>query len=1013
MAEAPAPVPGPAPAPAPTNPAASKVRKMSWGAISSIMKKAKADAPPPPARQPRGQPPKDKNKDKKKWNGKHELVDGVWQGRWEGAEEKEESGEQPEEAARRREQQESWRETLPWLSVEKKKKCAVPGCTGCNLCALLFCTLCIERMTPPCANSTCNKFCSGGCDWFHHDAVKRHAANYHSHDMTCKSRNLPNELSKMIEDHKERLLGVILVVYTLAKKKVGLWQVTDWCLMSDLLGVPLGKKYVNHIAAHDFMMSIAYVLRRRIIDAAVASPTIALMIDESTDISHCGHMVVYLRLLWHGIYTTMFFRLVQVHDTTAEGLVATLDQVFEDDGLPKFRPVSKDWGVFAQFYARPRGGSNPIVSGRSRVASFASDGASVLTGRLHGVAVLLQQRWNMFMLVVHCIAHRYALGAEDASKDNDVAEYVEANMHSIVNYHSNSTQRREHLEKLQASLQVKVLMIIKFIETRWLCRGGVAARLHTTIGPIYYEFKADAAAKVATAKALLGVVGSFKFMLALTIFRDILTQLNLVSKAFQKAHVYYNDAREILASVKAGLTAQYLTPDFVGGEHYSELKEAAKTTSFTYNKVPGLTRNQKDERWVREGAVKYVQSIMDGLETRFPDDDKLSALCIFDFTRLPSTQEQWDASKTDFGLDEVDTLLKHFGTVQITSTRRYERFVDPATTRTEWVAFREQLFRLKLTGAKLEDGYKGLLQSPDLPNIKQLACVFLVLALSTVCCERGFSLMKLIKSRLRASMLTDTLDDLMMIASNGPAMHEKAEVQKLMLEAYDHWVSKAKRMPSRSHPGVVRPRKKKTMDSSNLHDVLRAASRMIAAEERVGGWICDSDEEMDAADTTDSPETGGDGAAAPDGEEDEPSYTAEELLEKVGPYVVPKGWKHVPVTASSPEAWREQLKKYNWKGKRLAHIFEGGWSDASYKRAEKTQPGFYVFYYKDQGDYLIHNLELSEHGHSKAWVIIEKEPTRAPRLGTATSPRVRGRNTSMTYYGRRPQIINKYFYGRA
>ena len=62
----------------------------------------------------------------------------------------------------------------------------------------------------------------------------------------------------------------------------------------------------------------------------------------------------------------------------------------------------------------------------------------------------------------------------------------------------------------------------------------------------YYEFKADAAAKVVTAKAPLGVVGSFKFMLALTIFRDILTQLNLVSKAFQKAHVYYNDAREIL-----------------------------------------------------------------------------------------------------------------------------------------------------------------------------------------------------------------------------------------------------------------------------------------------------------------------------------------------------------------------------------------------------------------------------------------------------------------------------------
>ena len=69
---------------------------------------------------------------------------------------------------------------------------------------------------------------------------------------------------------------------------------------------------------------------------------------------------------------------------------------------------------------------------------------------------------------------------------------------------------------------------------------------------------------------------------------------------------------------------------------------------------------------------------------------------------------------------------------------------------------------------------------------------------------------------------------------------------------------------------------------------------------------------------------------------------------------------------------------------------------------------------QDQGDYLIHNLELSEHGLSnlKAWVIIQGAHARAPRLGTATSPRLRERNTSMTYYGRRPPIINKYFYGR-
>ena len=53
------------------------------------------------------------------------------------------------------------------------------------------------------------------------------------------------------------------------------------------------------------------------------------------------------------------------------------------------------------------------------LASFASDGASVMTGSEHGVAVRLRTAFNMFMLLCHCIAHRQALACADAADSNE------------------------------------------------------------------------------------------------------------------------------------------------------------------------------------------------------------------------------------------------------------------------------------------------------------------------------------------------------------------------------------------------------------------------------------------------------------------------------------------------------------------------------------------------------------------------------------------------------------------
>ena len=54
------------------------------------------------------------------------------------------------------------------------------------------------------------------------------------------------------------------------------------------------------------------------------------------------------------------------------------------------------------------------------------------------------------------------------------------------------------------------------------------------------------------------------------------------------------------------------------------------------------------------------------------------------------------------------------------------------------------------------------------PNFAVLASIALVIPVSTAECERCFSSMKRIKTTLRNRMETDTLDQLMRIANEGP-----------------------------------------------------------------------------------------------------------------------------------------------------------------------------------------------------------------------------------------------------
>ena len=236
--------------------------------------------------------------------------------------------------------------------------------------------------------------------------------------------------------------------------------------------------------------------------------------------------------------------------------------------------------------------------------------------------------------------------------------------------------------------------------------------------------------------------------------------------------------------------------------------------------------------------------------------------------------------------------------------------------------------------------------------------------------------MAAIKTKERNRMITPTLDDRMMVQSNGPAVTEqnKSLIDKLLCLACDHWSLSCTRMPSRSHPGVSRPRASASAQTDVL-DVLSGADR-----QSTGSAMASSVGRADSSDDEDGEELEHDEDAADAAEE---ARVSAENLSKVPPFVPASGW----IIIMPPDS-QQALDSYSWTGKRLAMKFEGGWSIGSFRRKGKRgerEAGQSLFFYKDKGSALLgHKLMLAECGPSRTWVIIQ-EVTKVLQANEATS----------------------------
>ena len=178
--------------------------------------------------------------------------------------------------------------------------------------------------------------------------------------------------------------------------------------MTSSLHVAGNAHYRSERIIQEFLAELDVQINSTILEQLQASPYIALMADETTDISVSKELILYARYVVPSATPDKCVRSVFLQITELkDGRAGTITQALLD------------------FLARLH---IPI----ERVMAFGSDGVSVMVGRRAGVATLLKQS-NSEMISIHCVAHHLALAVAQAG---DAVSYIKVFKTLVYNLYS-------------------------------------------------------------------------------------------------------------------------------------------------------------------------------------------------------------------------------------------------------------------------------------------------------------------------------------------------------------------------------------------------------------------------------------------------------------------------------------------------------------------------------------------------------------------------------------------------
>ena len=659
---------------------------------------------------------------------------------------------------KKRKFQPSWKTDYKWLEYDQEN-------------SKMFCSVCREFPN----RKNVNYSLRIGTNNFQRDSLKANDES-EGHYTSSKARSekekpreewvLPAVMRKQDKDTLKKLGYLFDTAYYIAYLKLPFSVFPQLCSLQIKHGLPLGKTYMNDHACKDFCQQISKTQKAEQAMTIRHAKFISVMADGGTcmDVASLEEEIVYVRYVSFGVPKTFFVGLKEVESAKAPDILEAIKSVMDEK--------DRQW--------------------MQKLISTGTDDASVMLGRLGGVVALIQQEAPQ-VIGIHCVAHNLELAFADTLKSNSTMKEIKELLNGCWKHYQYSPKALRKLRELAEAMEVRVGKPTKADGTRWVPHLLRALKIlldkNFSVLVSHFEHTAEArdssAIMQGRAKNVTKKLKSYNFLLHLYLMWDIVEELSKVSLIFQKNYVSVPQVKAELDRADAALQNMVTRP----GKHLLSFQNEVGDGSVS--KGVSLSRIESDDRTFAESKATIISDAKRFLQVRFGDFSSpvLSASGVI------SNHKSWPKERDElslYGEDQLVTLAGHYQAVLQTND------FDLEVAKDQWLSLKLFTHNHRVIASLNQEQFWEEMftrvhpHNLDLSQVLMIVEICLVMAVSSSCCERGFSCMGRLKSEYRNSLNVETVNMLMDICLNGPTRQEFIADKAVL-----HWFQDASANASR------------------------------------------------------------------------------------------------------------------------------------------------------------------------------------------------------------------------
>lgn len=508
----------------------------------------------------------------------------------------------------------------------------------------------------------------------------------------------------------------------------------DPLLKSHLELGPKNATYCSNIIQNDLIISISQVLKNQL-KHKIENRKISIIADETSDLGHHEQLSIVLRYFddEKKCPVEQFIGMKRIMSTDSQTIFNAISDVINDFGIK--------W---------------------ESVLSMCFDGAATMSGSVNGVQAKFKKE-NDKAFFVHCYGHCLNLILVDSvGRENRITFDFFGNIQLIYSFIEGSCTRHGILETIANSLNLKLKTLKSVSTTRWACRAEAVSAIKENYTALLVAIKeisdrtkqADVRAK---ALGILNQMKTFEFIFAMVMLNPILSLVLKVSVYLQSSNINLLTAVELVTSLKQSLislrnnekefqdifkkTVQMCNDNDI---LISDLKRRRVSSKIDEShKTQHIMKNKEEEMKISVFFPMSDRMISD-IEIRFNQETINMIKCVVRLIKQEVTNDDLINLSNIFGVDfnDLDAEIRLLKSNCSISKDNINTCDDLIKWLADYGTGRDIIFQ----------------------NIFKILKEFVTIPVTSCSCERSFSKLSFIKTKLRSTMQQDRLDALLTIS---------------------------------------------------------------------------------------------------------------------------------------------------------------------------------------------------------------------------------------------------------